>query len=130
MQNLINFIQDNMFFQISFFDNSVSDWLAAILVFFAALIFLKIFKSIIIGKLKKLSQKTKTKVDDMVIDALSSIHWPFYIIISLYLCLFFIKIPSLIKQWSFYIFFIAVVYYCVKFLVTVVDRGIRITIEK
>ncbi|MDD5071831.1 MAG: mechanosensitive ion channel family protein [Patescibacteria group bacterium] len=130
MENIKNFIENNTFLRVEFLGNSVGDWLIAVLIFLAALIVLRLFKSGAVAKLRKISQKTKTEIDDMAIDALDSIHWPFYIFISFYFSLFFITTPLFVKEWSFYIFLIAMVYYIVRFLATLTDYGVKMAIEK
>ena len=103
MENVINFIQTNSILQISFLGNAVYDWLGAALIFLAVILVLKIFKLILVGRLKSLSAKTKTEIDNMVVDALEKIHWPFYVLVAIYFSLFFLNVNSLIKEWSSYI---------------------------
>ncbi len=130
MENVINFIQTNHFLQTSFWGNAVYDWLGAILIFLAALLILKIFKLILIGRLKTLSAKTKTEIDDMVIDALGKIHWPLYVLVAIYFSLFFVNVNFLVKEWASYIFLIAVVYYAITFLGALIDYGVKVVAIK
>lgn len=130
MQNINEFIQSNIFLQTVFLENTIFEWLIVLLIFLVALIVLRIFKSIIVAKLKKLSKKTKTEIDDIVIDALDLIHWPFYVFVSAYFSLNFINIPPIIQAWVFYIFLIAVVYYIIKFFERIVDYSIKIVVAK
>ena len=126
MENIINFIQTNNFLQTDFLGNTIYDLLSAVLIFLIVLFILKIIKLVIIGRLRSLSAKTKTEIDDMVVDALEKIHWPFYVLVAIYFTLFFLNVNSLIKQWSFYIFLIAVVYYAIMFLGALIDYGIKV----
>ena len=130
MQNLINFIQNNVFLQTTFLGNAIYDWLWVGLIFLAALLVLKLFKLIMVDRLKRLSAKTKTEIDDIVIDALDSIRWPLYVLVAIYFSLNFINIPPLVQAWAFYIFLIAVVYYAIKFFERIVDYSTKIIVAK
>ncbi len=132
---LINKIINNKnksmdFLQNTFWGNSIEAYLLAILIFFVSVYALKIFKSVIIAKIKKVSEKTKTEIDNMVIDAISSIHWPFYVFASLYFSVNFLNVNNAIKNWLFYIFLIAVVYYGIRFVERLINFGIGILSKK
>ncbi len=106
--------------------NSIQSYLVALLVFAGGVVFLKIFKSIVIARIKELSAKTKTELDDMTIDAINSIHWPFFVLASFYVSLNFIMIPESIRKWFFYAFLISAVYYSIKFI----NELINFTVKK
>ena len=129
MENLSLF-SNYPFMQIMFLGNPVFAWLVAALMFFVALAVLKIFKAILLAKLKSLSKKTKTEIDDIVIGAIQVIHWPFYVLVALYFALHFISIPYLVQQWAFYLFLIAIVYYVIKALQEFIDYGIGQIIKR
>lgn len=116
--------------QIQIFNNTISDWLTAIIIFFIAVAVLKLFKTILMVKLKNLAKKSKTKVDDMVLDGLHAIQWPFYFFIAFYIALQFIDINPIIYQWSVYILLIVIAYYVLKFCEKLIDYGIKIVIKK
>lgn len=66
------------------FNNSVRDYLIAILIFCGLWIVLKIFQSIVLVKLKKLADKTETDVDDVAIEVASSVKPAFYLIVAIW----------------------------------------------
>ncbi len=113
-----------------FLNNSLKDYLIALVAFGLVLIILKIFKTVIIHKLKELSKKTNTELDDILIGAINNIHWPFYVLVSLFAGLKFLNISNLIAGVVFYIFIICVVYYTVKFIEDLVEYGFRKLINK
>jgi len=80
------------FLQNSFLNNSVLDYIIAILSFIVFLIILKIFQAIILKKLDKFAQKTKTDIDDTLIEIVKSVKPPFYSFLAFYLSLFFLTI--------------------------------------
>jgi len=122
---IINF--DNMenyeILQIEFMGNSLYAWILAAAVFFVALIVMKVFKTIILVKLKKLTKKTETDIDDIVINAIQAVHWPFFALIALYIALRFISVPEAINNCAYYIILINIVYYAVRALQKFVDYG-------
>ncbi|MCD4693910.1 mechanosensitive ion channel family protein [bacterium] len=122
--------QDYFQIQAFFLGNSLNSWLWSIVIFFAVLIALKIFKSIIVSRLKALSEKTKTQIDDIVIGAINNIHWPFYVMVSLYAGSFYINLDSIIDKAINYIFLISVVYYVIRFVESLIDYGVNVMIEK
>jgi len=126
-QDLIN---SYPFLQIEFLGNLIFDWIVFLLVFFAIIAVLKIFKTVIIARMKSLAKKTKTEIDDIAINSLNSIHFPFYIFVSFYFALNFIEAHFLIQQWSYYIFLISVVYYAIKAIQEFITFGAGKMIRK
>lgn len=101
-----------------------------IAVFVAAAAALKIFRSLIMAKMKGLAAKTKTGVDDMIINAIDAIYWPFYVFASLYFAIQFVYVPPAIESGAFYVFMIAVVYYAIKFLSKMIDFGAKFVMAR
>ncbi len=123
-------INNNPFLQAEILGNTTFDWLKAVVIFFIALGILKLFQVILIVRLKKIFKKTKTELDDIVINAIDAIYWPFYVFAALYFAIQFIVAPQIIGKWAFYIFLIVVVYYAIKFLAELIDFGAKMIIAK
>ncbi len=115
---------------ISFLGNPLESWFWSAVIFLAVLIGLKIFKSIAVLKLKAISEKTKTQIDDIVIGAINKIHWPFYVIIALYAGSLYINLNLILDKTINYIFLISVIYYVIKFAESLIDYGINVMVEK
>jgi len=130
MFNFNNIINNYPFLQIEILRNTVFDWLLAAVVFLIVMTVLKIFKTILIAKLKSVTKKTKTEIDDIVINAIHSIHWPFYVFVSFYFALDFLDVHILVQRWVYYIFLIAVVYYVVKAVQQFTDFAVKKIIKK
>jgi len=129
---MINFSQilDFPSMQIVFLSNTVAAWLLALLVFFASLIVLKIFRSVLVAKLRKITRKTKTEIDDIIVNAIQAIHWPFYILVSIYVAINFLAVHFLVQQWTYYVFLVVVIYYTIKVLQRFVDFGAKSIIKR
>jgi small-conductance mechanosensitive channel len=104
-------------------NNIGKDYLMAAASFIIFIIALVIFKSIIIHRLKKLAEKTKTEFDDLLIKCVNDIRWPFYVIISLVVSLKFVALPDFIQKAFDFIAIIFVTYYAVKFIQGIIDFG-------
>lgn len=117
-------------FDVTFFGNTVAEWIQAVVVFCIALLVLKLFQTIIIKRLQKLSEKTKTELDDVLIDSIDAIYWPFYVFAAVYIAIHFINVSEIIARWSYNVFLIVVIYYVIKFFTKLVDFGAKTVIDK
>jgi len=85
---------------------------------------------VIIKKLKKLSNRTKTKLDNLVVDVVDKVGWPFYALLSLYIAVHFIQLPVIINNIFYYIIIIAATYYGIRIGQGVSDFGAHKAIKK
>lgn len=92
------------------------------IVFVIVFAVLYVFKEIVIGRLKKLASKTKIKIDNVVVEVVENIGWPFYFFLSLYIAIQFLVIPETFQKASYYIILILVTYYIIKLLSIIVDH--------
>lgn len=113
-----------------FWGNSVEEYLLALLIFILTIIALKVFKLVIINKLKKIAVKTRTELDNLMITIIDGIGWPLYLFLSLYISLQFIKIPKFIGMAVYYATFVIVAYYVIIALQNLIDYGTRRIIQK
>ncbi len=129
MQNFIPF-SNFPFLQLYFLGNTLYEWLVGFVIFFVCLIGLKLFRSIVIIKLKKISEKTKTEIDDIIINAINAIYWPFYVFVAIYFALSFINTSAFIEKWSYYVFIVVVTYYAIRFLGELIDYSGKMIIKR
>jgi small-conductance mechanosensitive channel len=118
------------FLNFYFLGNSTYQWLTAAVVFFATITLIKIFEMVVENRLKAFAKKTRTEIDDIILNAIKSIHWPFYVYAGVYIALGFLDIPAILQQWAYYIFLIGVTYYVIKFLQSFVEFGTDKIISK
>jgi len=123
-------IDFNQILNYYFLDNSIKGYLIAFGFFVLAIIVLKIFKQIIIVKIKKLADHTKTEFDDLLIKTVDSIGWPFYLFLSLYFTFKFIIIPGILERIVFYLLLIIGIYYVVRGIQRIIDYGFHKIIKK
>lgn len=110
--------------------NLVKNYLLAIAVFIAALIAFRIIKVWLINQLHKLSEKTKTGIDDLLIRSIQKLGWPFYVVLSLYIALQFINISTVIDKALYYASFVVVTYYAVMVAQNIIDYGTKAIVEE
>lgn len=107
-----------------------------LIIFIISFSILRIFKIVIIKKLKKITEKTETKYDDILIDMTDKIGMPFYILISLYIAFYYLQtvevggiLLSDIRKIIYYIIITLVVYYVVKAIHILIDYGTKLLIN-
>lgn len=111
---------------LSFLGNNAYEYLKALIIFIGLIIILKIFKSIIIQKLKKLAKKTKTEFDDILINIFQTIKPPFYLLASLYISIKTLIIPDIASKIINILFIITITYEIIRALEKVVDYLFKI----
>jgi len=70
-----------------FLNNTVAAYLDAIIYFVIALIFLYILQKVVMSRFEKFAQKTKTEIDDVVVEFIHSIRPRLYIVLAAYISL-------------------------------------------
>ena len=78
--------------------NTAWSYTLTILVFIGSIIILKFFQVIILSKLKKLAKKTKTDVDDMLVEIFSKIRPPFYFLFSMFIALRYLNFSGIANK--------------------------------
>ncbi|MEA3430618.1 MAG: mechanosensitive ion channel family protein [Nanoarchaeota archaeon] len=110
--------------------NTVQECLIALIIFAAIVFAFKIFKFTIVHHLHKLSKKTHNQIDDLLIGIIASITWPFYVILSIYISIKWIILPTIVGTVFNYVILIVVVYYIVKAINSIVKFTTNTIIEK
>jgi small-conductance mechanosensitive channel len=111
-------------------DNSVKDYLIALTIFALSIIVLRIFKYVILKKLRNIFVKTKTDYDELLVKLVDTFGWPFYVLISAYIAFQFIVIPDSIRTALYYLIIVFATYYAVKSVQTLIDYSTRKIIVK
>ena len=109
-----------------------SDLLLSAFVFILTIITFRIFKYFILRKLRYLATKTKSDLDDLLINIIEDINWPFYVVIAFYFSLHFLDFihSVFILKALEYILMIIVVYYAVKAVQAFIDYGTKKVVLK
>jgi len=76
----------------SYWGNTIADYTVAFVAFLLFLAILKFVQLVILGQLKRLSKKTKTDIDDTLVEIVGSLKPPFYSFLAFYFSLFFLEV--------------------------------------
>ena len=101
--------------------NSIDSFITAIAVFLIAFAVFRIFKYFFIGRLKSLFSKTKNQIDDLIINVIDSVGWPFYLYLAFYLAIQFLVLTDTVSTILHYLMIILVIIYTVKAFGKVID---------
>jgi len=102
------------FLNYQFLGNSGKSYLTSLLIFLILLIVLRIFRQKIFFHLKEKAKKTKTEIDDILIEIIEGVKPPFYFFISLYFALYSLKIPEKFQKIINSLFILVIVYQVIK----------------
>lgn len=107
-------ILEEPFMDMVFYGNTVEQYLFALGILLITLVIIKIFKNYILGKIKKLAEKTDTLVDDVIVASIERIGLKFYFAVSLYIALRLLVLPVFIYDITYAMMVIIIVYYLVR----------------
>ncbi len=109
------------------------EWLLIIRYFGISLILfslMSIVSRLIFPKLSKVSEFTRTEIDNAIFDVLGSLNWFFYLILSLQLSLFFFEISPFLQKRLNQILMIFLTFYATKIVVQLTGHGFSRFIDK
>jgi small-conductance mechanosensitive channel len=111
--------------------NALFQYLIALGVFLLSIFILRIFKRVVIRKLKKLAKRTSVKFDDILIAMIDAVGWPFYMLLSLYVSFRFVILPQVVDKYFLTVILIISLYYIVKAIQVLIDYWTqKLAIEK
>lgn len=115
----------------TFLGNTVFDYLMTLVIFVVMIAVMRIFKFVILNRIKKLALKTKTDLDDMFIEAIERVFSkPFYVLVSLYVSLRYLVVSEGFQIYLHYFLILISTYYGIKFVSTFVDYGTKKFMER
>jgi len=109
--------------------NTLQEYIYAAAMFVGMILILKLFSMVLISRFKHLTKKTKTWIDDWLSDILD-LHWPFYVLVALYMGLRMIEVPKLLDQIVYYLLLFSVAYYIINALQKLVDHSTKQYVAK
>jgi small-conductance mechanosensitive channel len=95
--------------------------LTALAVFILSIAFLRFFRARVLAMLKKISQKTKTPLDEMLVDLAREIPWTLYVLASAYFGMQFLTVPRFLESVIAYAIIVVLVYYAIKAAYIIID---------
>ncbi len=113
------------YLEITFLGNSILNYIISLALFFLFLLLFKIFQKIILVKIEKISEKTKTDLDRVLVKAIRRIRPSFYKFLSLFLALKLLSLHSLIEKVLDGLFIIVIVYQAIVILQLIIDYSVK-----
>lgn len=105
----------------SYFGNTGKQYFYALGIFIVVFVLLKIFKRYILYRLKKLAKRTKNKFDDMIIEFIEELGWPFFFFMALFFASQVLYLSPDAVTVRKYMLLIYLVFYTAKALNKIVD---------
>ncbi|MFH1173855.1 MAG: mechanosensitive ion channel family protein [archaeon] len=110
--------------------NTLEGYLSAAGIFVVCFALCMLFKRFVMHRLKKLAEKTKNDIDDILLAGIDRLRWPFFLFLSFYLGETSLVLPVLIDNIFKYAFLFIGVYYAVRFFQGMVNFVANKEIEK
>jgi len=114
MKEILDFIQNS-----GFWNSTGGRYIFAFLVFLFIVGVTKVFEILVVKKLRKLTKKTKTNWDDLLIKNIQSVNWLFYIFLAGWLACAFVQIHSKVEKIFFILFLLTLGYYLAKLFLSI-----------
>lgn len=108
---------------LGFLGNTLDHYLYALLVFAGLYIGLALIRGVVLLRLEVVAKKTTNKYDDVVINALLKINWPFFFFVSLLSAIRYIKTIDLVDKIAFYLTVFVITIYVVRVLRVLIVQG-------
>lgn len=102
-------------------ENSVKSLFYSIALFIVLFIALRLFKKVVLVRVKKLASKTSNKFDDFLASLIESIPNVFYIVMALYFSLKNVMLGETVSSWLNGVFIVAIVYVLVEIAQSLID---------
>lgn len=114
----------NQFSQILNFEiagNTGTQFLTAFLVFAGLTLVFKVVKTVLLAKLKEITEKTENKLDDLLFAVLQEIPWTFYSLVAVYMALGSLTLSDFIRSAIGYAIILVLTYYGIKIIQAIID---------
>ncbi len=113
-----------------YFNNTVYDYLTSLALFAGAYIIIRIFKAVILRRIRKIAAKTSTEIDDFLIDSFTSKFLPIFYFLAFYISIDKLDFNESVQGWIKTIVVIAVVIMGVRFMAALLSYAIKTVWKK
>ncbi len=113
-----------------FWNNTGLDYVLSLFIFILVAVALKLVDISLVGILRRASKRTKNQLDDLLVDFLLGIKWPFFVFIGIYFSLNRLVLPEIIYTALDYLFIIFIAFYAAKGLISVLNHFVNKEVHK
>jgi small-conductance mechanosensitive channel len=110
---MLEFLEDPLL-DMALYGNTIEQYLLAITILVATIVFMKLFKMYVLVKLKKLAEKTDTLIDDVIVESIQRVGIKFYFAVALYISLRLLVLPVFIYDITYSVMIIILSYYLIR----------------
>lgn len=114
----------------TFLGNSVWQYISAVIVLIIGIIAVKIFKRIVLNKLKKWAERTKTNIDDFLILQIEKTILPLLYFGAIYLSVTSLTLTPKIAKAIDYTSIILITFFVIKFISSFLNFGLDLYLER
>lgn len=121
---------DETLLQTTILNNTVYEYLIAFCLVIVTYGIIVVLKRLVANKLRALSERTSTKVDDVAVNVLSTVNGYFYGALALYLGALYLDLPRIIEDIFFYAMVIIFTIYAARASQKIAVYGLQTAMEK
>ncbi len=108
----------------------IQEYVVSFTLFVILILLYKLVSFVIIVRLQKLSKRTSTDIDDVIINAIKGIHAWVYIVVAAYVSLQIFSLPDAFWKLFTALVYIAVAYQVIEILLQFIEYGVQRFLEK
>ncbi len=114
----------------TFLGNSVWQYMSAVVVLIIGIIVVKIFKKVVLNKLKKWAEKTETQIDDFLLKQSEKTFIPLLYYGSFYMAVTSLTLNHKIEKFVDYSSIILVTFFTIKLITSLLNFGLNVYLGK
>lgn len=113
-----------------YFGNSIKDFIICLGIIIISILIVRVFKFLVLRRLKKFAEKSKTTVDDIIISAIEKFLLPLFYFVAIYLGISYLKLQPNVKKILDSAIIVITTYFAIRFFASLVRFAIRHYWEK
>jgi small-conductance mechanosensitive channel len=129
MQDFLNRVQSTPIWNQEFINNTLGDYVTTLLVLLGLVIIFWIFQRLIVKRLEKIAEHTKTEIDNAVIGMIETLRPSFYTFLAFYLSVKLLAIGEALQRTLNVIFVVLIIYQVIRAIHVGLDYGFKRRIE-
>ncbi|MDZ4716173.1 MAG: mechanosensitive ion channel family protein [Cytophagales bacterium] len=118
------------FLEQSYFDNTVEKYLTAIGIVLVGIIVLRLFRNVILKRLRIWAEKTETSLDDLLVNGMERFMLPILNFVLLYYALHYLTLSESVEKKIQYAVAVVMTYYAVRIVTSTIQRMLQSYVRK
>lgn len=110
---MLEFLNDPLF-STMLYENTIGKYLLALGILLITVLVMKLFKRYLLGRIKKIAEKTDTLIDDVIVASIERIGLKFYFSVALYIALRLLVLPVFVYDVTYAMMVMIITYYVVR----------------